>query len=60
MVIEQMISDFLQSTGNVGYILLGISILSLIITVYKLYEFLYTGVIPTPFAKDKWKKLFQQ
>ena len=60
MIIEQLISDFLQSTGNVGYILLGISALSLLITIYKLYEFLYIGVIPTPFTKNKWKKTFEK
>ena len=60
MIIEQLISDFLQSTGNVGYILLGISALSLVITIYKIYEFLYAGVIPTPFTKNKWKKAFEK
>lgn len=60
MIIEQLISDFLQSTGNVGYILLGISVLSLVITIYKIYEFLYAGVIPTPFTKNKWKKAFEK
>ena len=60
MIIEQLISDFLQSTGNVGYILLGISALSLVITIYKLYEFLYVGVIPTPFTKNKWAKTFEK
>ncbi|MDG1153592.1 MAG: MotA/TolQ/ExbB proton channel family protein [Alphaproteobacteria bacterium] len=60
MIIEQLISDFLQSTGNVGYILLGISVLSLVITIYKIYEFLYAGVIPTPFTKNKWEKAFEK
>lgn len=60
MIIEQLISDFLQSTGNVGYILLGISALSLVITIYKIYEFLYAGVIPTPFTKNKWEKAFEK
>ena len=60
MIIEQLVSDFLQSTGNVGYILLGISALSLVITIYKIYEFLYAGVIPTPFTKNKWEKAFEK
>ncbi len=60
MIIEQLISDFLQSTGNVGYILLGISVLSLVITIYKIYEFLYAGVIQTPFTKNKWEKAFEK
>ena len=60
MIIEQLISDFLQSTGNVGYILLGISALSLVITIYKIYEFLYAGVIQHLLLKNNGKKLLKK
>ena len=54
----EVISDFTQATGTVGYILLIIGLLSTIITVYKILEYLYMGVIPIK-NEDKWKTHFK-
>ncbi|MGB1361047.1 MAG: MotA/TolQ/ExbB proton channel family protein [Alphaproteobacteria bacterium] len=54
----EQFNDFIQMSGSIGYILTGFAVLSVIIVLYKVYEFIYTGVIPTSIGRNKPMQYF--
>ena len=52
--------DFSQMAGNVGQILIILGIIALAVIIYKFFSFIYLGVIPMPFTKNRPLALFNQ